>query len=58
MKMKRKYRKNPKLETILDLPVIHLDSLYWQPGWVETPKADWHTCVESLIAKDQFVNAV
>ena len=36
----------------------HIDSLYWQPGWVETPKADWHTCVESLIAKDQFVNTV
>lgn len=23
------------------LPVVHLDALYWQPGWVEPPREEW-----------------
>jgi adenylate kinase family enzyme len=30
-----------QLGNILNLEVIHLDSLYWHPGWVETPKPEW-----------------
>jgi adenylate kinase family enzyme len=25
----------------LDVPVIHLDRLYWKPGWVPTPDLEW-----------------
>ncbi|GAB0150938.1 hypothetical protein [Marinobacterium sp. BA1] len=25
----------------LNLPVHHLDQLYWKPNWVKTPKEDW-----------------
>jgi hypothetical protein len=25
----------------LDLPVVHIDQLYWQPGWVRTPIAEF-----------------
>jgi adenylate kinase family enzyme len=31
------------------LPVIHLDSLYWRPGWVEPPKEEWAARVEELL---------
>ncbi|CAN5686044.1 hypothetical protein BH24CHL4_BH24CHL4_24990 [soil metagenome] len=24
-----------RLGTLLDLPVAHLDTLYWQPGWAQ-----------------------
>ena len=27
-----------QLGEILDIKVIHLDSFYWKPGWVATPK--------------------
>jgi len=29
-----------KLGQALGLEVHHLDRLYWQPGWVETPRSD------------------
>jgi len=35
--------------------VIHLDSLYWQPGWIESPKADWQELVESLVSQDRWI---
>jgi adenylate kinase family enzyme len=38
------------LHEILALPVIHLDSLYWQPGWIEPSKSDWQQLVESLVS--------
>lgn len=40
---------------ILKLPVIHLDKVHWKPGWVETPKDEWRTIVEDLIANDEWI---
>ena len=30
-----------ELSAILEVPVIHLDRLYWKPGWVPTPEPEW-----------------
>ena len=30
-----------KLGSSTGLPVIHLDQLFWKPGWVPTPPEDW-----------------
>lgn len=30
-----------QLADLLDVPVIHLDRLYWKPGWVATPDPEW-----------------
>ena len=30
-----------QLAELLDVPVIHLDRLYWKPGWVATPDPEW-----------------
>lgn len=37
------------LNRLLGLPVIHLDALYWQPGWVTTPREQWLHMVEDLV---------
>ncbi|MEM9666309.1 MAG: DNA topology modulation protein [Bacteroidota bacterium] len=39
----------------LGLPVIHLDQHYWQPGWVETPRAVWQERVRQLIQRERWV---
>lgn len=44
-----------RLGVLLKLEVIHLDSLYWSPGWVEMPKEEWRTTVEDLIKKDSWI---
>ena len=33
----------------LGIPVIHLDTLYWQPGWLPTPSADWISLQRKII---------
>lgn len=30
-----------RLGSALGLPVIHLDALFWKPGWVETPRDEF-----------------
>jgi adenylate kinase family enzyme len=39
----------------LGLPVIHLDALYWNAGWVATPPEDWARAVADVIARDEWV---
>jgi adenylate kinase family enzyme len=44
-----------RLCQIIEIEVIHLDALYWQAGWVETPKIEWKKRVEELLAKDAWL---
>jgi adenylate kinase family enzyme len=44
-----------RLGARLNLKVIHLDSVYWKPGWVETPKAEWLTTIEELLRRDSWI---
>jgi adenylate kinase family enzyme len=37
------------------LPVVHLDALYWRPGWVPTPRDEWRATVTELVARDAWV---
>ena len=39
----------------LGLPVVHLDKVYWNAGWVETPKDEWRRKVEELCAGESWV---
>lgn len=43
------------LGAILDLPVIHMDRLYWNPGWVPTPDDEFEAKVAEAIAGDAWV---
>ncbi|MEH1938654.1 MAG: DNA topology modulation protein [Nostoc sp.] len=44
-----------ELGTILGLEVIHLDAWYWNPGWVETPKAEWQSIVQDLTLRESWI---
>ena len=44
-----------KLGEVLDLPVVHLDKLFWKPGWVETTAEEFDALLAQELAKDQWI---
>ena len=44
-----------RLSKVLGLPVIHLDRLYWKPGWVPTPRDEWVRLQGELLASDRWI---
>ncbi len=44
-----------RLSQCIGLPLIHLDALYWRPGWEPTPSAEWQTRIEELIRADLWI---
>lgn len=44
-----------RLGDILGLPVIHLDAIFWHPGWVRTPKDEWQRTVETLVRREDWI---
>lgn len=39
----------------LDIPVLHLDKLFWKPGWVERDKTEFDELVRGELAKDRWI---
>jgi adenylate kinase family enzyme len=37
------------------LPPIHLDALYWAPGWQAMPRAQWHGLVKDLLRRPAWI---
>jgi adenylate kinase family enzyme len=37
------------------LPLIHLDALYWRPGWDPTPADEWRTRIEGLVRGEHWI---
>jgi adenylate kinase family enzyme len=44
-----------RLSSIVNIEVIHLDTLYWNPGWVETPTTEWRKTVEALVERESWI---
>lgn len=44
-----------RLATRTGLPLIHLDQLFWSPGWVPTPNAEWDRLIAELAARDSWI---
>ncbi|HEX8432463.1 MAG TPA: hypothetical protein VF625_14330 [Longimicrobium sp.] len=44
-----------ELGAALGLPVVHLDALYWQPGWRKPPREEWTERVAELLTRDRWV---
>src|SRR5205807_8072437 len=37
------------------LPLIHLDLLYWRPGWQPTPSEEWREAVRRLVPAERWI---
>ena len=44
-----------QLGTRLNLPVYHLDALYWKPGWQETPRPEWLALQQELVSRERWI---
>lgn len=45
-----------RLHRATNLPLIHLDRLYWKPNWVETTdKAEWKRTIETALQGDSWI---
>jgi adenylate kinase family enzyme len=44
-----------RLGESLRIEVLHLDRLYWRPGWVETPKGEWRDKVRELVRRESWI---
>lgn len=44
-----------RLGAILGIEVIHLDRLYWHPGWVRTPADQWAQIQEATLHADRWI---
>jgi adenylate kinase family enzyme len=39
----------------LNLPVYHLDKLYWQPRWIKTPNEEWEKTLINLCKNECWI---
>ena len=44
-----------KLNELTGIPVIHLDRMHWNPGWVATPKDEFDSNVFKVAAEDRWI---
>ncbi len=43
------------LGTKLELPVLHLDTIYWKPGWVESSDEEYDAKLATFVEHDAWV---
>lgn len=39
----------------LNLPVVHLDKLYWRPGWVHVSREEFDVLLDEVLEKDAWI---
>ncbi len=44
-----------RLGEILGFPVVHLDTLYWKPGWVEAPVQEFRAAQEKAVQEESWI---
>ncbi len=44
-----------KLSDQTGLPLIHLDRIFWNPGWIPTPSEQWEECVRNLCKGERWI---
>jgi adenylate kinase family enzyme len=44
-----------RLGAATGIPVTHIDQLFWQPGWVQTPKPLYLERLAAVVAQDRWI---
>lgn len=44
-----------EMETILGIPAIHLDAIFWKPNWIKTAKCERIAFLKKIEQKDSWV---
>lgn len=44
-----------RIAEVTGLPLIHLDALYWRPGWQPMPGDEWREIVSGLVRRSSWV---
>ncbi len=44
-----------KLSKVSDLPVIHLDSYYWKPGWISCSNQEFDEILRELLHQEAYI---
>ncbi len=44
-----------QLGAITGLPVIHIDPMYWKPGWVQREVAETHAMIREAIRQESWI---
>jgi adenylate kinase family enzyme len=44
-----------KLAQVLGIEVIHLDTLYWKPGWIEPGQAEWKRKIRAVAQRESWI---
>ncbi len=44
-----------ELGAALNLPIVHLDALFWKPGWTEGDPDEFRADVEGAVAADRWI---
>jgi adenylate kinase family enzyme len=39
----------------LGIEVVHLDRLYWRPGWIPTPNEEWRALQAELVERESWI---
>lgn len=44
-----------RLGDIIDLPVVHIDTLYWKPGWVMHPREEVSRLTNAVADEEEWI---
>ena len=44
-----------QLSEKLDIPVVHLDAIYWKPGWISSQKEEWEEKQRQALSGDKWI---
>lgn len=44
-----------QLAALTSIPVVHLDRLYWRPGWTNASSEEFDRTLEQALAAEQFI---